>query len=328
MKYSFPLVPCCAVTLLAGITLSSAATLNVLPGINNTPITQVTYEVSGVDVVQTAPVPPSAGNGHGVTPGVLSNDPVVVKSIIVNHAGQLVDLNFVNSVGAVVTHINPQLASINGIGVFAHGELIPTRLTPDQTSGIPAFSSALASTFSNLNLRNFAYSDTADFRAPTDFISPTNGLTDYDVLYARPMLPTDYVFLSERNGNSSFEITALREDGTPFAEANKLRFGGAGGEPYAVYDWNSGISSAGYYVTQAQAFSVVSAKKFFEGTTETEAPIFGFRIDNHGDADVKLAIVSDTSFENRVIPEPSSFLLSLMIGLVFVLSRKRNGAAC
>jgi hypothetical protein len=314
------------VTLLAGFVSSKAATLNVLPGVNNTPITQVTYEISGSQVVQTAPVPASAGNGNGVTPGVFSNDPVVVKSLVVNNAGLLVDLNFVNAVGAVITNINPQLASINGIGVFAHGELIPTVLTLGQTSGIPAFSSALASTFSNLNLRNFAYSDTANFRAPTNFISPTNGLPDYDVLYTQPMRPTDYLFLSERNGNSSFEVTPLRQDGTPFGEANKLRFGGTGGEPYLVYDWNSGISSPAYYVTQAQAFSVVSAKKFFEGTTEVEAPIFGFRIDNNGDADVKLAVISNTPFEGRLIPEPSSFLMSFLVALVFAFSRKRYGA--
>jgi len=324
MKRLPPLAPLCAVTLLAGIASSSAATLNVLPGVNNIPITQVTYDISGSNVVQTAPVPASAGNGNGVTPGVLSNDPVVVKSLVVNHAGQLVDLNFVNAVGAVITNINPQLASITGIGVFNHGGLIPTVFTQGQISGIPAFSSALASTFSNLNLRNFAYSDTANFRTPTDFISPTNGLPDYDVLYTQPMQPTDYIFLSERNGNSSFEVTALKQDGTPFAEANKLRFGGEGGNPYTVYDWNSGISSVGYYVTQAQAFSVVSAKKFFEGTTLAEAPVFGFRIDNNGDADVKLAVVSNTSFENRLIPEPSSFIMSLIMGLVFVFSRKRD----
>lgn len=324
MKAPFPLTPWCVLSFFACVTLGKAATLNVLPGVNNTPITQVTYDVGGTDVVQTAPVPASAGNGNGVTPGVLSNDPVIIKSIVVNNAGQLVDLNFVNQVGAVITNINPQLASITGIGVFTHGGLIPTVLTEGQTSGIPAFSTALASTFSNLNLRDFAYSDTANFRTPTNFISPTNGLPDYDVLYTQPMLPTDYIFLSERNGNSSFEVTALKQDGTPLESANKLRFGGSGGDPYTVYDWNSGISSPAYYITQAQAFSVVSAKKFFEGTGEAETPIFGFRIDNNGDADVKLAVVSSTSFTGRLIPEPSSFLMSLLVGFLMIFSRKRG----
>jgi hypothetical protein len=122
---------------------------------------------------------------------------------------------------------------------------------------------------------------------------------------------------------NSFEVTPLRQDGTPFAEANKLRVGGSGGEPYMVYDWNSGISSPAYYLTQAQAFSVVSVKKFFEGTTEVDAPIYGFRIDNNGDADVKLALISNTPFEGRLIPEPTSFLMSCLVAMVFAFSIKR-----
>jgi hypothetical protein len=69
---------------------------------------------------------------------------------------------------------------------------------------------------------------------------------------------------------------------------------------------------------------VASGSKFFDGTTETPGPIYGFRIDNDGEADVKMVVISDTPFENRLGPEPSTSLLGLGAGLLFLLSRNRK----
>jgi len=276
--------------------------------------------------MQTASVPiTNFGNGftnNGVT-GPLSNNPVTLKSMRLNNGGLLVDLNFVNSVGATVVNVNPQLASISGIGVFNHNS---ANVTSDGLGGLSAFSTALASTFSNTNLRNFSY---------YDFLStpPTSGVPDYDVLYTQPMLPTDYIVITERNGNTFFRVTPLGMDGLPIASTNVLLFGGlitdpANGPSYSRYQWNSGYAAAGNFPSQAQAFTATSALKFFEGTGVTPVPIKGFRIDNDGEADVKIIIMSETSFETRVIPEPSSFLMSLGAGLLFALSRGRKRLAC
>jgi hypothetical protein len=308
--------------------LCHAAVLSVLPGSNNIPITRVIYGIPGSpDVVQTASVPVThfggGFNNHGVT-GPLTNDPVTLKSVSLNHGGLLVDLNFVNSVGATVVNMNPQLASISGIGVFNHNGATVASNGP---GGLSAFSTALASTFSNSNLRNFSY---YDFLSPSP---PTPGIPDYDVLYTQPMLPTDYIVITERNGNTFLRVTPLGMDGSPIANTNVLLFGGLqtdppNGEGYSRYQWNSGYAAAGNFPTQAQAFTATSALKFFEGTGVTPVAIRGFRIDNDGEADVKIIIMGTTSFETRVIPEPSSFLLSLGAGVIFAFSRKRKRQTC
>lgn len=292
---------------LAGVLPCNAITINVLPGVNNVPITQVTYGIPGSpDVVQTTPAV-----GVAVTP---SDTPVVVKSVQVNNNGLLVDLNFVNTQGATVVNVNPELATISGIGVFNHG----VTTNSNGPAGLAAFTSALEATASNFDLRNFCF---YDFVTPG---FPTPSVPDYDILYTQPLAITDYLLVSERNGNTYFEVTPLKQDGTPFEFANKLLFGGSGGPPYTVYDWNSGFAAAGNAPDQAQAFSVASAGKFFEGTSETPGPIYGFRIDNDGQADVKMVVISNTSFENRLIPEPSAPLLGMVAGLLFIFKRSRR----
>ncbi|MES2661571.1 MAG: PEP-CTERM sorting domain-containing protein [Verrucomicrobiota bacterium] len=300
---------CCLFTVVSfgAIIPATAITINVLPGVNNVPITSVTYGIPGSpDVVQTNPA-------VGVT-GPLTNTAVNVKSVQVNNGGLLVDLNFVNTMGATVVNVNPQLASISGIGVFNHNLTTPS----NGPGGLAAFTSALEATASDFDLRNYCY---------YDFVpagSPTLNVPDYDILYTEPMKPSDYLLVSERNGNTYFEVTPLKQDGTPFEFANKLLFGGPGGPSYSVYDWNSGYAAAGNFPDQAQAFSVASAGKFFEGTSETPGLIYGFRIDNDGEADVKMVIISDTPFEGRLVPEPSTFLMGLGACLLFGFSRNRG----
>jgi PEP-CTERM motif len=295
---------------LIGIGSSQAALLSVLSGTNNVPITRVIYGIPGSpDVVQTASVGVTdfggGYNNHGVT-GPLTDTPVNINSMRVNSGGLLVDLNFVNSVGATVVKVNPELASISGLGVFNHNS---TTVASNGPGGLSAFSIALASTFSNSNLRNFSYYDFLS-------TSPTFGVPDYDVLYTAPMMPGDYLLIAGM-------------DGLPIPSTNDLLFGGLptdapNGQAYSTYQWNSGYAAAGNFPTQAQAFTALSALKFFEGTGITPVPIKGFRIDNDGEADVKIMIMSETSFENRVIPEPSTFLMGLGAGLMFVFSRTRK----
>ena len=301
--------------LLGGLVPGLASTINVLPGVNNVPITQVIYEVPGSpDHVQTT-------TANGVVS--VADTPVKVKSVRVNNGGLLVDLNFVNTAGATVINVNPELASISGIGTFNHG----VTTMSDGAGGIPAFSSALASTVSDFDLRNFSFYDFLKVSGTQTPTTPAPGTPDYDILYTQPMKPTDYILVSERNGNTYFEVTPLKEDGTPFADANKLLFGGPGGNPYTVYDWNSGYAAAGNVSSQAQAFSVASINKFFENTSETPGEIYGFRIDNDGEADAKIVIISDTPFEGRAVPEPSAFMMSLGAGLLLAFRRDRRRSA-
>lgn len=281
-----------------------AAVINVTPGFNNLPIQRVVYSVNGQDVIQSTEATgvSSAGNGE-----------VNVKSIRINNGG-IVNLEYINTAGATVLNVNPGLAAISGIGVFDNG------ISTASTGGLEAFATAVAATTTNADLRNFTY---------YDFLSapPTAGVPDYDLVYVRAMKPDDYVMVSERFGNTYFEMTPLKADGTPIAGANVLRFGGSGGAAYSVYDWNSGYAAAGNTPSQAQAFSVASVSKFFEGTSVTPGPVYGFRIDNDGEADTKILIVSDNPFEDnplnpQLVPEPSAFLMSA--GAVFCMMFRRR----
>lgn len=289
----------------SGTVASHAAVLNVLPGVNNVPIQKVTYTISGGDVEQLAPA-------VGVTN--VGNTAVTVKSVQVNDGGTIRNLNYVNNAGATIVNVNPQLGTIGGIGVFDHGTNIAA------SADLATFTSALAVTTSNFDLRNFAYYDNLN---PSP---PTPGVPDYDILYTKAMNFDDFILVSERNGNTYFRATPLKADGTPYALANSLLFGGPGGNPYTVYNWNSGYAAAANNPDQAQAFSIASVSKFFEGTAETPGPVYGFRIDNDGEADTKIVIISDNPFDDnplRPIPEPSS-AMALAAGALCLLLRKRR----
>jgi hypothetical protein len=150
---------------------------------------------------------------------------------------------------------------------------------------------------------------------------------DYDPIHVKAMQPDDYGLVSERFGNTFFEVTPLKADGTPYAGANTRRFGGAGGASYPVHDWNSGYAAASNNPTQAQAFSVASVSKFFEGTPVTPGPVYGFRIDNDGEADTKALIVSNNPFgdnpDNQMLaPEPSPALLAALAAMGLACLRR------
>lgn len=295
--------------LFLGAPFCSAATVNVTPGVNNVAITQVVYYFEGAEVTQTE-------QAVGVL--VAGDDEVSIRSVSVINGG-IVNLEYINTEGATILNTNPELGSINGIGVYDHGTTI------DSSAGLTAFNDAVAVTTTDSDLRNYVYYDLLN-PAP-----PTPSVPDFDIVYTRAMNTDDYILVSERYGNTYFEVTPLKADGTPYVGANVLRFGGAGGDPYAVYDWNTGVAAAENYPDQAHALSVASVSKFFEGTDVAPGPVYGFRIDNDGEADTKILVISDNPFSDNplnpsVVPEPSSFFLSLGSVLFFLTRRNRKSA--
>lgn len=282
----------------------TAAVVPVTPGVNNIPIVQVSYLVNGTPVTQTT-------EASGVINS--SDTPVLITNIRVND-GVLKDLNFFNGGGAEVRNLN-FTASTGGVGVFNNGVITTT-------SNLSNFALAMAGVTQDADLRNMSFYDgTSNLPGPT--------VPDFDVLFYRGLTIDDFVFVSERWGNTFFEITPLKADGTPFTDANVLRFGGNGGSAYTVYDWNSGYAAAGNVPGQAQAFSVAKVSRFFEGTSVAPQTVYGFRIDNNGEADVKFGSFSDNTFDNNpinplLIPEPTltSFILG---GVLLVLIQRLRG---
>lgn len=274
--------------------------IDVLPGAHNVLITRVTYEVDGEIVVQDVPAAGVAVNRDG---------PVYLKSVTVNDGGSLRELESHNSLGATAVNV-AFTSSTRGVGVFNNGVITGT-------SGIAAFSGALAATTQDTDLLNYCF---------YDFVAgmPRIGVADYDLLFERSFEPSDFVLVSERWGNTYFTLTALDAGGEVITGANILRFGYPTGDGYTRYDWNSGYASSSYVTDQAMAFTAASVSKFFEGTSVPLQNVFGFRIDNDGEADVKFFGLSDNSFtDNKSIPEPSAALLAAVAACACILRRHR-----
>jgi hypothetical protein len=279
--------------------------IDILPGSHSMPITGVTYEVDGSTVVQNS-------EASGVQ--VNRDAPVYLKSVTIQDGSTSRNLDTFNSLGAVVVNIGFTSAT-GGVGVFDNGAITTT-------SNLPAFASALAGTTQDTDLLNYNFYDGVSNM-------PGSGVSDYDLLFQHGFEPTDFVLVSERWGNTFFTLTPLNSAGDPISGANTLRFGYPTGSAYTKYDWNSGYASSSYNSSQAMAFSVAAVSKFFEASAASSQPVFGFRIDNNGEADVKFFGLSDDSFINNplnshsAIPEPSVVLLAAL-ALVPLATRRRR----
>lgn len=274
--------------------------IDILPGNHDVLITRVTYEVDGEIMVQDAPA-------MGVA--VTRNAPVYLKSVTIDHGGVQRTLDSHNSLGASVTNLNLTSAT-GGVGVFDNG-------VKTQTGNLEAFTAALAATTQDTDLMNYAYYDYVTHM-------PAPGVADYDLLFQRGFKSDDYLLVSERWGNTHFTLTPLDSSGQVIVGANTLRFGYPTGDAYTKYDWNSGYAASSYWSDQAMAFTVASVAKFFEGSERAPQTVFGFRVDNDGEADVKFFGLSGKPFtENPLIPEPSSALLTVVAALGLLLRRNR-----
>jgi hypothetical protein len=295
------------------VSICSAAVIDLLPGSPHlVPIEQVKYEIGGLEVIQNSPAPNNPNNQNAPTVG---DAPVRVTSVRITD-GAPVELTYFNTEAAWVVNVNPEFATTDGVGVFQNGTFTYSK------DDLTAYADAFAATVLDTDLRNYTFHDYL-VPGPT-----TPGVPDLDVMFFRAFLEEDYVLVSERWGNAQFSITALKADGTPYDGANTLRLGGPGGTPfvgYEVYDWNTGVAASSYLPYQAQMLSVFSVREFFANTNATPGPVFGFRIDNDGEADPKIMGISANSFSNNpVIPEPSGFLLALGGGLLWLARRRRN----
>lgn len=291
-----------------------AAIIQITPGVNNMAIKQVVLTIGGTDVTQNT-------EETGVTRGG-SNSPINVKSVNISDGSPVnVHLSYFNTEAAKVVNVDPNLANSAGIGVFNNGVT-----TKSETNNIANYSTAFAGTSTDNDLRNYAFND---------YVDPprTTNTPQLDILFYKALTIDDYVLVSERWGNSAFQVTALDVQGRPYASGNTLKLGGNGGSSYTAYDWNTGVASKDSFQTQAQALTVFSVAKFFEQLDidpQRESFVWGVRITNDGEADMKILGISANSFlDNPInplvpIPEPSSGLLILSAGMFVLGSRKRQ----
>ena len=232
-------------------------------------ISQVVLDVvdnDGMGMFQDTQDTPSTGTTTAVNSATLVS--------LDTAAGLLTDFNF-----ATPSIENATFPTTLDIAVFT-----PTGAIEDTEAG---FLDALAGTYSNGDLANYLGVD------------GSNGLAVWDVVYDVPLNTNDFLIFEERDGNTTFELQALDEDGDLIADGNTLLFNADS------YQWSIGYSNEfDGSNAQPQVLGVIDFDLF--GADE---PIGGFRVTNTGRADFKFFVGA------LAVPEPATcgfiFLLSL-----------------
>ncbi|WP_162026609.1 MULTISPECIES: PEP-CTERM sorting domain-containing protein [unclassified Lentimonas] len=181
-----------------------------------------------------------------------------------------------------------------------------------------AYGSALSDSFTNTNLLNYSNKDGG---------SSTN--YDYDIIFKYGLQTTDYMIIGERDGNSTFTLQALDNNG--YIIGNTVTFN-------SPYSWNTGFTSPEYQ-GQEMEINLVDLDAFFDDTNgdlvNPEA-IYGFKVTNDDGADIKILAASENSFitagnvnanfdSPSPIPEPSTYALLLSLAMLgFVGTRRKN----
>ncbi|PQJ78674.1 hypothetical protein BTO18_05505 [Polaribacter porphyrae] len=271
---------------------------DVVLGTDNVKITEVQIEFNGSIITQT--------NGYGSASAPASRQttlPVNMQYAKVDHGGTTKTLSFFNAAGAFVTNNNFTNAA-TGVGVYNEG--VETLVS----NGVPAWEDAMQNMVDNRNALNYLFYDGA---------SNIPAGPDFDIYWSRALQNDDFLVVSERDGNTFFKIVPLDINGNPIVTARELRFGFQNGptspDGNKKYDWNIGYGSAGRSASQPQYFSVIDISLF-----NSAQPIYGFRIDNNGDADVKFYGLSDNTFDDN----PINPLVPGIIGNVFNDTDKLN----
>ena len=247
---------------------SQSSMIDIVMGTNNEPINAVEFVHNGDTTRLIA----------GVMTNTVATTAVNLNYFEINGGTRLYPYDAGN-----ISRNNNFPPNVMGVGIHEENNFI---LATDS-----AFTSALEDMANSPDLMQFLYYDGA-----TNI--PDGG--DFDIAFVRGYLDTDFISVGERNGNTDFVLIPLDEFGNVIANADSVRFGEiagtSSGNGTTRYDWDIGFSPSNLS-TQSMIFSVISADLFNTGGE----PIFGFRIDNEGDADVKIMGLTETNFDNNPI---------------------------
>ncbi|NNL94865.1 MAG: hypothetical protein HKO64_04530 [Xanthomonadales bacterium] len=260
---------------MTAFTRTHAATLDITVASGNiAPIEEIVLDDNGSTVTQTVS-----------QSGVIANRATALNIVTIELVNGTI-LNEFNNTGVdVVLQGFATWQPTSGIGVLeSNGSQV--NLVAG-AANIEAFRVAAADAVTNSNLNNYIFYDNISPSAPP------SGVPDFDVVFDVPFQPGDYLLVQERNGNTFFEVTALDVNGDPISGANVLRFD-------SEYDWNTGYANSSYQTSQPYELSVTLASNFFVNTAVTPQPVYGLRIDNDGQADIKFFVLSDDPFFNLI----------------------------
>lgn len=289
--------------IIAAAPLSGGTVVDVKDGGNMATITEVTYNVGGNSLTQE-----NQASGSNQVSGA-----VETTNISIEEGGNSKDLTFYNLGNAKI--VNNNFSNPAGVGVYntTSGSTVVTI----ENDGMAAYEAAVIESATNRNLMNYLFYDGTSGL-------PDDGVADFDILFRNSWTADDYLVVAERNGNTYFELTPLDVNGDVIADANVLKFDSA-------YNWRSGYENEfDENDGQDMWFTATSIKTFYQETSITFSEIYGFRVNNDGDADVKFFGASDDTFENNpknpnVIPEPSQFgVVASLLAISLVAGRRRS----
>lgn len=250
---------------------------------------------------------------------------LTVEAVLIDTNGATAGGNFLmvpKPLSATVTNFNYPMnlpwGDLSGIFASLSGNrtnIATQNPSPPHTPNNPAWITAAQNVLNSADINSMLAHDSGGML----------NAYDYDVLFANPIAVTDYVLVAERNGNTYFELTPLDSSGNVITGANILRFGFPTGAAHTRYDFRTGVIAAGDAGIgngasgQDHAMSVAAASLFFDttfGATASEQPIYGFRVNNDGQADVLF-------FGLTPIPEPGTGIVSALA--VGFLATRRFG---
>lgn len=240
--------------------------VTITSGSGDVPITQVVLDDNGSTVTQNTEATRTPGVGR-VTDS--DDDPVSFLSVTVNDGGPVVLDEF--NVGTVTVTNFDFPAGSSGVYAFENG-------TQTQV-GTAGFEAAVAQTVNSLDLRDYMGFDSVSAAASAP-------ASNFDILFDAPLRNSDYLLVSERDGNTFFDLVALDKQGNVIDGSNKVGFD-------STYGWNTGYAPSNQ-AGQPMFFTVVDIAGF--GVVTEDEPIYGFRIDNDGEADVKFFGLSADPF--------------------------------
>ena len=235
-----------------------------LTAANDVDITQVILNDGTADITQTA----------SATTATAGDNPIDLVQITVNDGGP-VELDIYNFVTSVDNYNFPP--GLTGVRTWQNG--VATELNNDPVTGAPsaAYEAAVLSTLGSTDIRDYLAYDGIQINGANADGSEFN--PDFDAFLAGPLFNDDYIVVQERNGNTDFDLTPLDINGNPIPGANTLLFD-------APYGWNTGFSLLAPQPTNQPQWLLVADVEDF-GIDADVTPIYGFRVNNDGEADVK-----------------------------------------
>jgi|GEM_PF-3432593 len=216
--------------------------------------------------------------GGNTCNGVSNPGPEAIIDAVTLADGRVLD--FIN-IASTITNYNDDPG--NGTGPATPGNVNAWVNGTPVPWDDPNFATALSNSYGNPNLQDHISYDGGG----TAMGEVVGDYADFDVIFQAPYGTGDFVTVAERNGNTFFNLIPLGIDGNPIPGASTVMFD-------AAYSINTCIVPPGAFTTQPWWLSVADVSLFNIDTDVT--PIYGFRVDNEGNADFKFVGLSTEPF--------------------------------